>query len=83
MQNYGVGGISYVIHDVTTMICVITQDNSVTTMCIPGPSPEQCVWGGTKNSQTRSTDHKQTDRDKLTTNKLTANQHFVIVIFDH
>ena len=29
LQNYGVRGISDVIHDLTTVICIITQDNNV------------------------------------------------------
>ena len=54
LQHYGIGKISDVIHDVTTVICVNTEDDSVTYHHVhSGPSARAvCLGGGGhKNSQ--------------------------------
>ena len=52
LQHYEVGGISNVIHDVTTVICVTTQDNSVTYHHVHSKPGTRTVrlGEGTKNS---------------------------------
>ena len=49
LQHYGVGEISDVIHDVTTVIYVISQDSSVTYLHVHSmPGAKQCVWAAQK-----------------------------------
>ena len=50
LQHYGAGGISDVIHDITTVICIITQDNSVIYHHMHSrPGTKTVCLGGTKN----------------------------------